>query len=91
MVSRKRKAMLLGVGLDNDDDKIRVTRGDNFHLVGGSSDTHGQMQEKCIKLNEKLSAKGRQLEDLEQKEFFDLARECKMNVVPPAQNSSPDH
>ena len=34
MVSEKRKALLLGVGLDNDDGEVRVTRGKNFRLVG---------------------------------------------------------
>lgn len=88
MVRSKRKARLLGVGLDGKDGKLRVTRGDNFHLIGGSDDTHGQMQEKCIKFNEKLNTQGKQLEDLDQKEFLDLAQECKMNVVSsPLQNS----
>ena len=80
MVSRRTKAMLLGLGLDNDDGEVRLTRGENFHLVGGSADTHGAMQEKCLKFNEKLQAKGKKLGDLEQKEFLDIAAECKMNV-----------
>ena len=81
-VSRKRqKAKLLGVGLDNDDGEVRVTRGPNFNLVGGSEDTHETMQEKCIKFNEKLGDRGKQLEQLERKEFVDLAGECGMPVV----------
>lgn len=80
---RQGKAKLLGVGLDGEDGHARVTRGENFHLVGGSEDTHGQMQEKCIKFNEKLSGRGKQLEDLERQEFLDIASECKMNVVTP--------
>lgn len=81
MVWRKRKARLLGVGLDGDDEMVRVTRGKNFHLVGGSGDTHRSMQEKCIRFNEKLSARKKELEDLEHQEFLDLAAECRMNVV----------
>ena len=81
MVQRRAKAKLLGVGLDNKDDQVRVTRGENFHLVGGSHETHEQMQEKCIKLNEKLKGCGKQLEDLEHKEFLDLAAQCQMNVM----------
>ena len=83
MVKPNRKAGLLGVGLDNDDGHVRVTRGDNFHLVGGSQDTHEAMQEKCIKLNEKLDERGKRLEDLERGEFLDLAAECDMKVKPP--------
>ena len=48
MDSTRKKPGLLGVGLDNEDGHVRVTRGDNFHLVGGSRDTHESMQEKCI-------------------------------------------
>jgi len=75
------KAMLLGLGLDKDDDVQRITRGPNFHLFGGSQNTHGQMQEKCIKFNEKLTQRGKQLEGLEAGEFLDLAAECQMNVL----------
>ena len=88
MVSRRTKAMLLGLGMDNEDGEVRLTRGENFHLVGGSADTHGAMQEKCVKFNEKLEAKGKQLGDLERKEFLDLADECKMNV--PRDQNHPD-
>jgi hypothetical protein len=81
LVCDHRKARLLGVGLDRDDEMIRITRGRNYHLVGGSRDTHRSMQEKCIQFNEKLSARGKELEDLEQQEFLDLAAECRMNVA----------
>ena len=77
----KKKAVLLGVGLDNDDGHIRATRGENFRLVGGSHETHQSMQEKCIKFNEKLKARGQRLEELRRHEFFELAAECEMNVV----------
>jgi hypothetical protein len=81
-LNSKKNRSLLGLGLDNDDGHVRVTRGRNFHLVGGSEETHESMQEKCIKFNEKLSQRGKELEDLESKEFHDLADECRMNVVP---------
>lgn len=85
MVRQRRKAGLLGLGLDNADGQTRITRGDNFHLVGGSKDTHESMQEQCIKFNEKLQSRGKQIEDLARQEFLDLAAECKMNVVAPGQ------
>ena len=81
MVRERRKGKLLGVGLDNEDGHVRVTRGENFHLVGGSEGTHEQMQEKCIKFNEKLDARGKELSQLERSEFLDIAHECRMNVV----------
>lgn len=78
-----KKAKLLGLGLDNDDGHVRVTNGENFHIIGGSEDTHELMQEKCLKFNEKLNVKGKQLEDLEKTEFLDIAAECEMNMIPP--------
>jgi hypothetical protein len=81
-------ARLLGFGLDNEDGHVRVTRGENFHLMGGSQDTHEAMQEKCIKFNEKLSERGKQLDDLESGEFLDLAGECEMNVMIPKKPDS---
>ena len=88
MVSERRKAKLLGMGLDTDGEVHRVTRGKNFLLHGGSKDTHEAMQEKCIKFNEKLDAKKKELGDLEHREFLDLAAECKMNVVVPRPEQS---
>ena len=83
MVSNNKKASLLGLGLDNEDEQVRVTKGENFHLVGGSHDTHEQMQEKCIKFNEKLKARGKQLEELGKEEMQDIAADCDMNIQSP--------
>jgi len=81
VVRQRAKRAILGLGLDNDDGHVRITRGRNFRLVGGSHDTHNLMQEKCIKFNEKLDLRGKQMEDLEGQEFLDLAKECDMNIV----------
>lgn len=67
-----RKAVLLGVGLDSDGHK-RITTGPNFALVGGSQETHEVMTEKAIKINEKLTAKGKTLEQVSHEEFDDIA------------------
>ena len=82
MYREQRRAKLLGFGLDGDE-HVRVTRGRNFELHGGSEETHESMQEKCIRFNEKLDARGKELGDLEQAEFLDMAAECKMTVVVP--------
>lgn len=66
------KAMMIGVGLDSDGHK-RVTTGDNFAMVGGSEETHEEMVEKSIKINEKLSARGKRLEEVSHEEFSDIA------------------
>jgi hypothetical protein len=81
----KRKALLLGVGLDSDGHK-RVTRGPNFALLGGSQDTHEQMTEKAIKINEKLKARGKQLEEVSREEFDDIASEVGLKRPTPEKN-----
>jgi len=80
MVSPKRKVGLLGIGLDNRDGEVRITRGRNFHLVGGSHETHQEMQEKCVKFNEKLTRRGKEIEDLDRSELLELADECDMKL-----------
>lgn len=74
--SKQKKAHrkpLLGIGLDSDGHK-RVTKGSNFVLLGGSKETHELMTEKAIKINEKLAAKGKQLEEVSHEEFDDIAQ-----------------
>ena len=71
-ISKKKKAILLGVGLDSDGHK-RVTTGENFALVGGTKETHEVMTEKAVKINEKLARKGKRLEEISRQEFDDIA------------------
>ena len=75
-------ALLLGVGLDGKDGHRRVTKGENFLLVGGSKDTHEQMQDKAIGFNEELRRRGRRLEDIGRNEFREIADRVGMNIVP---------
>jgi seryl-tRNA(Sec) selenium transferase len=79
---KKRKAVMLGVGLDTDGHK-RLTTGPNFALVGGTEDTHEQMTEKAVKINEKLKARGKQLEEVSRDEFDDIAHEVGLKPVKP--------
>ena len=82
----KKKALMLGVGLDNDGHK-RVTTGPNFALVGGSKETHEQMTEKAVKINEKLERKGKTLESVTRDEFDDIAQEVGLKRHEPPQNN----
>lgn len=66
---------LLGVGLDEQDGQRRVTQGEDFLLVGGSSETHERMQDLVIRMDEKLKRSGRRFSDLSRGEFENLARE----------------
>jgi hypothetical protein len=69
---KKKAAIMLGLGLDSDGHK-RLTTGPNFALLGGTQDTHDAMTEKAIKINEKLAAKGKKLEDVSREEFDEIA------------------
>jgi hypothetical protein len=80
--NKKRKAVMLGIGLDSDGHK-RLTTGPNFALVGGTEETHEQMTEKTVKINEKLKARGKQLEEVSRDEFDDIAQEVGLKPVKP--------
>lgn len=70
---RKRKAMLLGLGLDNEDGHVRFTKGENFRLFGGSQETHEEMQDKAIRFNEELKKRDKRLEDINREELGEIA------------------
>ena len=79
--AKKSKAMMLGLGLDSDGHK-RLTTGPNFALLGGSKDTHEVMTEKAIKINEKLTERGKQLHEVSQEEFDDIAASVGLHRPP---------
>jgi len=65
---------LIGVGLDNQDGHNRVTQGEEFLLVGGSEETHENMQDVAIHVIESLKNKGKRLQDAEIQEVIELLR-----------------
>ncbi|MBC8325788.1 MAG: hypothetical protein H8E27_09215 [Verrucomicrobia subdivision 3 bacterium] len=81
----KSKAVMVGVGLDTDGHK-RVTQGENFALVGGTKDTHEEMTEKALKINEKLADRGKRLDDVSREEFDDIAHDVGLRRHDPEQN-----
>ena len=75
------KRQLLGLGLDaKKGDELRITRGDSFRILGGSENTHGLMQEQCIKMNEQLARRGKTLNDASANEILDIADSLDMNL-----------
>ena len=76
MQNQNPHSMMLGVGLDNQDGQKRITKGENFVLIGGSEETHERMTETAIRVNEKLSARGKTLDTVERDEFIDIISEC---------------
>jgi hypothetical protein len=83
--SKKRRAILLGVGLDSDGHK-RITTGPDFALVGGTKETHEVMTEKAVLITEKLAAKGKALADVSREEFDDLAQSVGLQRHEPDRN-----
>lgn len=80
MKNRIYRKILLGLGFDCKDGHVRITRGDNFRLYGGSKETHNLMQEKAIKFNEHLGKKCKTLENLSKKEFYDIAKKIGLQI-----------
>ena len=76
---------MLGIGLDSDGHK-RVTTGPNFALVGGTQETHEEMTEKAIKINEKLADRGKQLHEVSRAEFEDIAHAVGLRPAAPPRN-----
>ncbi len=76
----RKDAAILGIGLDNDDGHVRLTKGKNYALVGGSHDTHCLMQETAVKINEELDNRGKRLEDLSVREFRDICHDVRESI-----------
>jgi hypothetical protein len=83
--AKRPKALLLGVGLDSDGHK-RMTTGKNFVLAGGSKETHEEMTEKAIKINERLARKGKELHEVSREEFDEIAHDVGLRRHTPHHN-----
>ena len=70
---RRLRAALIGFGLDNADDQNRLTRGDQSLIFGGSAETHAEMKETALRMEQQLDQLGRQLGDLDPTELVELA------------------
>ncbi len=66
------KSHLVGLGLDNNDGHKRITRAEDFSIVGGSEETHDKLTETAMKTVEDLSRKGKNIHTAEQEEIRDL-------------------
>lgn len=75
------KSVLLGLGFDCKDGHIRITKGKNFRLYGGSRETHEMMQEKAIKFNEQLDRHRKALDKITVEEFYEIADKVGLTVA----------
>ena len=67
-----KSAHILGIGLDNKDGHKRVTKAEEFSIVGGSEETHGKMTETLIKTFEDIKKNGKRLPEVDPRELSDL-------------------
>jgi hypothetical protein len=70
---RRLRAALIGLGLDNADDQNRVTRGDQSLIFGGSAETHAQLRDTALRMEQELDRRGLKLADLDPHQLADLA------------------
>ncbi len=73
---------MFGLGLDCNDGELRMTRGPNFHLLGGSEPTHERMQETCVLFNEELRRRGKTLETVGPEEAREIIRQIEERFHP---------
>lgn len=66
---------ILGVGLDAKDGHKRITQAERFSIVGGSEETHNKMSETVIKTFETLSRRGKNIDDVDERELVEIIRE----------------
>ncbi|MEY3001185.1 MAG: hypothetical protein RL648_1399 [Verrucomicrobiota bacterium] len=68
----KHQAHILGIGLDNADGHKRLTRAEQFSVVGGSEETHERMTETLMKTFEDLKQRGKALQEAAPQEIAEL-------------------
>ncbi len=73
--NKKQKPMLWGLGLDGETPHQYITKGENFHLVGGTQKTHEHMLENVMEFNHLLKKYGKQMEDLSRDEYYKIVEE----------------
>jgi hypothetical protein len=73
-------AALLGMAFDADDGHKRITRGENFLLLGGSEDSHVLMRDTVMKVNQRLDAQRRQLADVSVDELRDIIHDVQSDL-----------
>ena len=68
-------AQLIGVGLDQLDGHKRITKAEQFAIVGGSQETHERMTETVVKTFETLERRGKSLDQVDPQELKDIIKD----------------
>ena len=70
-------AGLVGLGFDARADEKRVTRGENFLLVGGSRETHERMVETVLTFKELVDKRGKRIKDVSARDLGEITEELR--------------
>lgn len=77
MADRSTRArFLMGLGLDGDG-HTRVTKGEDYVLLGGTEETHNRMQEDVERFRHRLKKMGTDLQQASPREIVRAAREVR--------------
>lgn len=71
--TRTRRAALLGLGFDQQDDHRRILTGAHCLALGGSPETHARLSETMIRLESELERRGLGLGEIEPLELAEIA------------------
>jgi hypothetical protein len=72
--TQKKIIRLLGVGFDTDDGHVRITTGDKFDVLMGSSESHVYITELIRKIEEELDVRGLDLDELSPNELCEVVK-----------------
>ena len=72
--TEKRVVRIVGVGLDKEDEHIRITNGENFDIFLGSKGSHEQMQAWIVRIEEALKKQNRSLQEFTPEEFVEFVK-----------------
>ncbi len=82
---------LVGIGLDGNEGEKRVTKGEDFVLMGGSRETHEIMQDLVIRMEEKLKRKGKRMGELGDPDDPQRTEDRAGDRTQPADDGHDDH
>ena len=78
MTNRHRMRFFMGLGFDGDG-HARITKGEDYVLLGGSNETHELMQEQAERFRDSLRCLGTDLQRATPEEVEAAARESGLN------------
>jgi len=68
--------LVMGLGFDGDDGHARVTKGEDFVLLGGSERTHDRMVDGVVRFQDTLRKMGTDLQNASRDQVLEAAHEA---------------